>query len=38
MTSGIVETVDFAGNEPILLINGNKVPLSSVGKVGLASS
>jgi len=37
MTKGIVETVDFAGEEPILFINGNKVPLSSVAKVGLPS-
>ena len=37
MTKGIVDTVDFAGSEPILIINGAKVPLSSVGKVGLAS-
>ncbi len=37
MTKGIVETVDFAGSEPILVINGNKVKLSSVAKVGLAS-
>jgi len=37
MTKGIVETVDFAGEEPILVINGNKVKLSSVAKVGIAS-
>jgi len=37
MTKGIVDTVDFAGDEPILFINGSKVPLSSVAKVGLAS-
>ena len=37
MTKGIVDTVDFAGEEPILTINGNKVKLSSVAKVGLAS-
>ena len=36
-SKGIVETVDFAGSEPILVINGNKVKLSSVAKVGLAS-
>ncbi|MGJ8529143.1 flagellar hook assembly protein FlgD [Maritalea sp.] len=37
MTKGIVDTVDFAGNEPILIIDGAKIPLSSVGKVSLAS-
>jgi flagellar basal-body rod modification protein FlgD len=37
MTKGIVDTVDFAGNEPILVVNGNKIKLSSVAKVGLAN-
>lgn len=37
MTKGIVDTVDFAGPEPILVVNGNKVKLSAVAKVGLAS-
>lgn len=37
MTSGMVETVDFVGNEPILVVNGTKVELSAVAKVGLAS-
>jgi flagellar basal-body rod modification protein FlgD len=35
MTSGIVETVDFVGNEPILVVNGTQVELSAVAKVGL---
>ncbi len=37
MTSGIVETVDFVGSEPILVVNGAKVELSAVAKVGLAA-
>ncbi|WP_027834888.1 flagellar hook assembly protein FlgD [Maritalea myrionectae] len=35
MTSGVVQTVDFAGQEPILVVNGTKVELSAVAKVGL---
>lgn len=35
MTSGMVDSVDFAGPEPILIVNGTKVELSAVAKVGL---
>jgi len=38
MTKGIVETVDFAGEEPVLLVNGSQIPLSTVTKVGAATS
>lgn len=36
MTAGLVETVDFAGKEPILIVNGSKIKMSSVAKIGLA--
>ncbi|MCF4099764.1 flagellar hook assembly protein FlgD [Maritalea mediterranea] len=35
MTAGMVETVDFAGGDPILVVNGTKVEMSAVAKVGL---
>ncbi|TDQ67278.1 flagellar basal-body rod modification protein FlgD [Maritalea mobilis] len=37
MTAGMVETVDFAGSEPILVVNGTKVEMSAVAKIGLPS-
>ncbi len=34
---GVVSAVDLSGNEPVLIVNGNRINLSAIQSVGIAS-